>query len=195
MASQQRIPTWAAIGLVLGLIAAPASTLGAQAQPAGVRADSEFIHKAASGGLLEVRLGQLAQQKAQSPAVKQFGRRMVTDHSKANMQLSAIAKQGGVNLPAKLDPKHQREVDQLSAKSGKDFDKAYMSLMVKDHVEDVQEFQREATSGTAPRVRDFAAQTLPTLQEHLALAKQTAAQVGADTTSAGGAPAPPPGYR
>lgn len=185
MTVQQRIQMMATAGLMLAIAAAPVSTLSAQEQMAGAKADSAFIQKAASGGLLEVRLGKMAQQKAQNPAVKQFGRRMVTDHSKANQQLAAAARQVGVQPPTKLAPQHQEEVKQLSGKSGKDFDRAYMDLMVKDHIEDIREFQQEASSGSAPAIKQFASQTLPTLEQHFTLAKQVAVQVGADTTGAG----------
>jgi putative membrane protein len=135
--------------------------------------DRKFVEEAAIGGMAEVEMGNLAGQKAGSDAVKQFGQRMATDHSKANDELKQVASTKGVQVPASLDHKHQRELDKLSKKSGADFDKAYMSLMVDDHKKDVAEFRKEAGSAKDPDVKSFASKTLPTLQEHLQLAQTT----------------------
>jgi putative membrane protein len=175
----------AAAGAMVALVAVPMGRLEAQSQGTGVKADSAFVQEAASGGLLEVRLGRLAQQKASSPAVKQFGRRMVADHSKANQQLKAVARQGGIALPRKLAPEEQQAAAKLSGMSGPAFDKAYMSLMVQDHTQDVQKFQQASKSASSEPVRQFTSQTVPILEQHLTEAKQVAAQVGADTTGTG----------
>jgi putative membrane protein len=177
----------AGIGLALGLAAVPALSLSAQQhqnqRSSDVKADSAFVTEAASGGMMEVQLGQLTQKQATSSAVKQFGQRMVTDHSKANKQLEKVASQGGLTPPAELMPKHQQAVSQLSSKSGSEFDKAYMSEMVKDHAEDVRKFEDASKSAHSEAVRKFAKQTMPTLEKHLSLAKRVAGQVGADTTA------------
>ena len=136
--------------------------------------DHQFLDKAAQGGKAEVELGQLAQQKASSDEVKKFGERMVTDHSKANDQLQQLAGQKGVTLPDKLNTKDQATKSRLEKLSGKQFDRAYMRDMVKDHTKDVNEFQREANSAKDPDVKSFAQATLPTLQDHLKEAKQIA---------------------
>jgi putative membrane protein len=135
--------------------------------------DSQFIAKAAQGGLAEVELGKMAQEHGSSDAVKQFGQRMADDHSKANEELSRIAQAGGVTVPTNLDAKGQAMKDKLSKLNGAAFDRAYMSEMLKDHREDVAEFQKEANTGQNPEVKAFAAKTLPTLQEHLRLAEET----------------------
>jgi putative membrane protein len=152
-------------------------------------ADKTFVTKAAQGGMAEVQLGQLATEKAQSDDVKKFGQRMVDDHSKANDQLKSIASQKGVTLPTDLSAKDKAEKDRLSKLSGEQFDKAYMKAMVKDHKTDVAEFQKEANSGKDSDVKNFASQTLPTLQDHLKMAQQDAKTVssnsmkGASTTA------------
>ena len=135
--------------------------------------DRKFVQEAAIGGMAEVQMGNLAQQKGASDAVKQFGQRMVTDHSKANDELKQVASAKGIQVPSSLDHKEQKAMDKLSKKSGADFDKAYMSLMVDDHKKDVAEFKKEASSAKDPDVKDFATKTLPTLQEHLQLAQTT----------------------
>lgn len=139
--------------------------------------DSGFMTKAAQGGLAEVELGRLAATHASNQQVKQFGQRMVDDHSKANNELQQIAAKEGVTLPTTLAAKDQAEMDRLSSLNGGDFDKAYMEDMVKDHRADVAEFKKEANSGTDPSVKAFAAKTLPTLEKHLTLAQSTEKEV------------------
>jgi putative membrane protein len=133
--------------------------------------DRKFLQEAAAGGLAEVEMGQLASQKAQSPEVKQFGERMVQDHGKANDQLKQLASSKGVDVPAQADKSSQRKMEKLQKLSGAQFDKAYMDDMVKDHKKDVKEFQKEAKSAKDADVKSFAAQTAPTLQEHLQMAE------------------------
>jgi putative membrane protein len=130
-------------------------------------ADSKFAMMAAMGGMAEVEMGRLAAQKGASDEVRQFGQRMVDDHSKANEQLMQVASSKGMTLPTALDPKHQAEMQKMSALSGDAFDRAYVKMMVKDHKKDVAEFQKEASGGADPDIKSFAATTLPTLQEHL----------------------------
>lgn len=162
------------LGAALG---ASAQTTAASAPAAGARslpgADRKFVENAAIGGLTEVELGNLAQQKASNDQVKQFGARMVQDHSKANDELKQIASSKGVQLPASLDKKHQKDVERFQKMTGAQFDKAYMSHMVDDHKKDVSEFKKEADSGKDGDIKGFASKTLPTLQEHLQLAQAT----------------------
>jgi len=166
-------------GLVI--LAAPAA---AQSQTSSAD-DSTFVAKASSGGLAEVKLGTLALRKASDPSVKQFGRRMVTDHSKANKQLLAVARQAGFKPKTTMLPEHQAMADSLSDQSGKSFDQAYMTAMLKDHQEDVELFRQESQSGSSPQLKAFAAKTLPTLEQHLNMAQKAAAKVGADTSASG----------
>jgi len=133
--------------------------------------DHEFIMDAAMGGLEEVELGRIAAQKGMSDAVKQFGQRMVDDHSKANSELMSLASSKGITLPTALDEKHQKDVTKLSAMSGAEFDRAYSKMMLSDHNKDVSEFEKQSTKGTDPDLKAFASKTLPTLQEHLQMAK------------------------
>jgi putative membrane protein len=129
--------------------------------------DQHFLVKAAEGGMTEVQLGQIAQQKGASDDVKQFGAHMVMDHSKANDELKSLAQQKGVNVPTKLDTHHQAMVDRLNKLSGPAFDHAYVKAMVEDHQKDVAEFQRASTSAQDPDVKAFAAKTLTVIQSHL----------------------------
>jgi putative membrane protein len=147
--------------------------------------DRDFMTKAAVGGMEEVELGRMAAQKGTSNDVKQFGQRMVDDHSRANSELQSLASQKNVTLPTALDQRHQDDVDRLSKMSGAAFDREYMSMMVKDHTEDVAEFERAAASGEDADVRSWASRTVPTLRQHLQMAQETAGRVGA--SGAGGA--------
>jgi putative membrane protein len=130
--------------------------------------DNDFLFKAAQGGMTEVELGKLAQQNGSAADVKEFGSRMVTDHSQADSQLKAVADKKGVTIPSTLDKKHQAMVDHLSHLNGAAFDHAYVHMMVKDHQKDVTEFREESTSAQDPDVRSFAGNTLPTVESHLA---------------------------
>lgn len=129
--------------------------------------DSEFAIMAASGGLMEVELGRLAQTKASNAAVKQFGTMMVEEHTKANDELKEIAARRNITLPTTMGTDHQKHVDELSKLSGKEFDDKYLDLMVEDHEDDVDHFQKAAADLKDADLRAFAAKTLPTLQNHL----------------------------
>ncbi len=146
-----------------------ASTGGSMGKSAsGLSAsDTKFVKEAAAGGMAEVELGQLANEKASSDDVKQFGQRMVDDHSKANEKLKQLAASKGVDLPQAVSAKDKATKARLSKLSGDQFDKAYMADMVQDHKKDVAEFQKESRSAKDPDVKVFASDTLPTLQDHL----------------------------
>jgi putative membrane protein len=144
-------------------------------------ADAKFIKEAGEGGMAEVKLGELAQQKGSSQEVKDFGALMVKDHSKANDELKEIASKGGVTLSSDLNAKDKSLYDKLDKLSGADFDRAYMNAMVKDHETDIAAFSKEADGGKDQAVKDFASKTLPTLREHLTHAKSAAAAVGSKT--------------
>jgi putative membrane protein len=154
---------------ILPVIVAALSLAGvarAEATPAGKSSsltakDKMFMKKAAKGGMMEVAMGKLAEEKGQSDDVKAFGKRMVTDHGKANDELKKIAEQKNVKLPSK-----EPTVSWSS-------DKAYIDAMVKDHEKDLAEFNEEANSGSDPDVKKFAADTAKIVQEHLDLAKET----------------------
>jgi putative membrane protein len=152
-------------------------------------ADSMFVRKAAEGGMAEVKLGQLAKEKGSNQAVRNFGDRMVRDHSKANDQLRNVASKKGVSLRDSLNATDKALYDRLSKLSGDAFDKAYMRAMITDHEEDVSEFRQESQTAKDPDVRQFASQTLPTLVEHLRSAKDTGSQVGVMPAKGNGATA------
>jgi putative membrane protein len=149
----------------------------AKKSASGAVPDQAFVLEAAKGGMAEVEVGKLAVDKASNADVKKFGQRMVDDHSKANDELKAIASSKHITLPASLDAKDKAMYDRLSKLSGAAFDRAYMQAMVTDHVTDVAAFKREAQTGNDPEVKAFAAKTLPTLEDHLKMARSTDTQV------------------
>lgn len=148
--------------------------------------DRNFLMDAAMGGMMEVELGRLATERGASDPVKQFGQRMVDDHTAANTELMSIASSKGITLPTMLDRKHQQHVTKLSGLSGAEFDRAYSRMMVTDHNKDVNMFERESTRGADPDLRAFATKTLPTLQEHLQMARALPGNEGGNMNRAGG---------
>jgi len=143
-----------------------------QASAALSAADKAFANEAASGGLAEVQLGQLAQQKASSPDVKQFGQRMVDDHTKANQELQSIAATENLTLATQPGKAEQAAQQRLQHAEGAAFDRAYVDHMVQDHQKDVAAFRKEAQSGQDPAVKAFAQKYLPVIEQHLQMAKE-----------------------
>jgi|SRR5450631_58546 putative membrane protein len=140
--------------------------------------DSSFIKSAAEGGMSEVELGQLAQQKAMNPAVKGFGAMMVKDHTAANEKLKALAATKQVGLPDSPSVMQKASKAKLDMMSGDSFDTSYVKGMIDDHKDDIKEFQKEAADGKDPQVKAFAAATLPTLKMHLKKIQSIAATAG-----------------
>ena len=139
--------------------------------------DADFVKEAALGGMMEVQLGKTAQDKAVKPQVKEFGRHMQTDHSKANDELKKIAAKKGIKLPTALEGKPKATFDKLAKLKGDEFDREYINAMVDDHKQDIEKFQQEADKGKDPDVKKFAQDHLPILKKHLALAEQTQKEV------------------
>jgi putative membrane protein len=140
---------------------------------------TKFATNAAQGGLAEVEMGRLATQRAGEASVREFGARMVADHSRANAELKSIAAKKGIQLPADMSSEQKSEMEKLSKMSGAEFDKEYMSAMLKDHETDVKDFETQSKEGNDAEIKAFAGKTLPTLQQHLQMAQQAAQKVGA----------------
>ncbi len=166
-------------GLVLS--AALGSAPAAAQQSASLASDSIFIQTASSVGLLHVKLGKLAEKKGSSPAVVQFGKRMVTDYSKANEEFAAAAKQAAFPGPVLLR-QHQQIFDRLRG-MGRSFDQAYMAELVKQQTEEGRLFQRESEAGRVRSLKQLASRMLPDLQQRLAVATQTAGSVGVNVAT------------
>ncbi len=127
---------------------------------------SEFMVKAASGGMTEVKLGQIDQQNAQNSRVKNFGTMMIKDHDKINQDLKTLAVSKGITLPTALGEDDQKKVGDLSKIRGADFDEKYMNMMVDDHKNDINLFEK-ASKSQDTTVSIFAFKILPVLRTHL----------------------------
>jgi putative membrane protein len=188
--SVRSLITPAAGGLMFALVVVPASLLQAQAnaKPAAqtnVKADSRLVHEVTADNLLEIRLGQLAEKKTSNAEVKQFGQRMVTDHTKLEDQWTSVASKNGLAFKPGLGRMHERKINRLEKVSGKDFDRSYMTTMIQQHQDEVDYLQNEGRSAQSAPVRDLVTSSLPTLQEHLTQAREIGIKVGADTSAVG----------
>lgn len=130
------------------------------------KSSSDFAVKAADAGMKEIALGKIAQEKGVNPQVKAFGEQMVADHSKAADELKTIAAAKNITLPDSVGVDYKKDIDDISKKTGKDFDKAYIDAMVKDHNDAVDLFEKASNDVGDPELKAFAAKTLPTLQAH-----------------------------
>jgi putative membrane protein len=137
-----------------------------------VMKDEAFVRAAARGGLSEIKLGKLAMDQGSNETVKAFGTRMVAEHTKAGDELKEAAKEENIGLPTDLTTKDQATYDRLSKLTGAEFDQAYAQDMVKDHQQDLRDFQREANHGNDDVIRGFASETVPMIQQHLDQAKE-----------------------
>jgi len=126
----------------------------------------EFAMKAAEGGVLEVKLSQLAQQKADDQQIKDLAKQLEQDHNQANAQLTDLAKRKSINLPNDLKGEAKECYEAFQQLQGKDFDNAYLLFNVKDHLKDIMMFQKESQNGTDQDIKQWAAQNLPKLQQH-----------------------------
>ncbi len=144
----------------------------ADAQSTAVKEDdSEFMEFAADAGMTEVEAAKAAQSKTTDPKVKEFAAAMIKDHTAAGNDLKSLAGTKNITLPAAISEDHQKAIADVSAKTGKDFDKAYVDMMVDDHQKVVDKFEDASKNAKDPDVKAFATKTLPTLQAHLEHAK------------------------
>jgi len=174
----------AAGGLVLTLGTGQMTTLHAQGQGT----DQQFVSQVGATNLLEVRLSQAAEQKGENASVKQFAQRMIADHAEMQKQWMAVAKKDNIKFQTDLNPQQVQQVQQLTKLSRADMDRAYMSMMVQSHRDNVNTFTRERSAAHSPDVRQLIESSLPGLQQHLSQAQQISTQVGADVATSGSTP-------
>jgi len=136
--------------------------------------DRMFVTKAMQGSMAEVQLGQLTLQKSNNQQVKEFAQRMIDDHTKLNDQMKPVAQQLGVTVPNEISKNDRKTMAKLQALSGPAYDQAYIKDMVKDHKQDLNEFQMEASSGQDQTVKDAATQGSKVIAQHLQMAQQLA---------------------
>jgi putative membrane protein len=158
------------LGTVIAL--SPAFAADEQKSDKAAATDTEFMMKAADGGMTEVELGKVAEKNGKKDDVKSFGTHMVKDHSKANDDLKSVAAKMNVTLPAKVSPKHQAKIDQMSKMSGDAFDTAYVKGMVEDHEKTVADFEKASGTVKNADLKKFIDDTLPVIKDHLEMAKK-----------------------
>jgi len=154
--------------------------------------DKIFLRKAAQGGMAEVKLGQLAVQKASGDDVRAFGQKMVDDHTRLNNEMAPVADSMGVRLPKDLNKQDQAEYDKLNALSGNNFDMEYLSFMVKDHHKDLREFRQEAASTTDATLQTAVANATKVIHEHTMMVDKLAREKGIPVPQRGSVPTPAP---
>jgi putative membrane protein len=143
----------------------------AQTTATTTKEDQTFLTKAIEGNLAEIEMGKLAQEKAQSPELKEFGAMLVKDHTDANTKAMDLARQINVTAPTQPSKKHLQEHDRLSKLNGAQFDREFTLHMVTDHKEDVADFTKQSKMKAGDPTVSFAAETLPVLQKHLQTAE------------------------
>lgn len=140
--------------------------------------DRKFMKKAALGGMYEVALAQHVEKNASSPEVKDFAKKMITDHGRANDELKQLAEKKGFALPAQLDKDHREDLAELTKLRGPELDKKYADEMVDDHEDDVEDFRDASKEAKDPEIREWAAKTLRILEGHLVEAKRLKERLG-----------------
>ena len=166
----------------VGITPSPTGTASPTASPVALTApEKEFMANAARGGMLEVQLGNLATQKASSNDVKQFGERMATDHGQLGQKLQQLASNLNFTLPTDLKPEQQALVSRFETLTGKAFDSAYIKEMVNDHIKDISEFERALSQASNADIKQFVNEALPTLRDHLKMAREIAGKLGVKT--------------
>lgn len=136
---------------------------------------------ASEGNLAEINLGRMAEKQATNEGIKDFGQRLVKDHTKANEELNKLANRKNFKVAQKMNAKHEKLANQFSKLNGANFDRSFLKDMVKDHEKDISLFEAQAKNGTDPDVKAFAAKTLPTLKEHLKIARNLDKKIGGGT--------------
>ncbi|MBV8881928.1 MAG: DUF4142 domain-containing protein [Planctomycetaceae bacterium] len=156
----------------------PAATRTAQTQSS----DYDFLKTAAQANLAEVDTGSLAQSKAGNADVRKFGQHMVEDHTKANVELNALALKKGFTVPTEPDAAHKKDAARLADLAGADFDRAYMKMMVSDHEKAVSLFEDNSKNAKDNDVRAFAEKMTPDLRNHLKMARDLSDKLGTSSS-------------
>ena len=162
----------------VGVTPSPTGAASPTASPVALTApEKEFMANAARGGMLEVQLANLATQKASSNDVKQFAERIATDHGQLGQKLQQLASNLNVTLPQDLKPEQQATVSRFEKLAGKAFDREFMKETISDHTKSISEFERAASQATNPDIKQFVSEALPTLREHLKMAREIAGKL------------------
>ena len=134
--------------------------------------DMKFILVVSEGNMMEIKLGELAQNSALSNQVKKIGKIMIEDHHKTNRELTVIANAKQIVLAGTLNKKQLKKYNKIAKKKGADFDKAYIEDMIENHKKDISVFEKETKDGTDPEIKNWASNKLAMLKHHLYLANE-----------------------
>jgi putative membrane protein len=148
--------------------------------------DKMFLRRSAEGGIAEVKLGQLAADKASSDDVKAFGKKMVDDHTRINNDIAQVADSMGVMLPKSMNKDDQAEYDKIAKLTGNDFDIEYLTYMVKDHHQDLRAFRIEAASPTDPALHEAVVKAESVIHDHKVMVDKLAHTKGVPVPAHGG---------
>jgi putative membrane protein len=149
-------------------------------------ADNSFVKGAAEGGMAEVRMGELGDQKASNSQVRDLAKRLQEDHQKANDELQNLAKSKGIDLPTSMGASKQTMISDLESKQSPEFDREFVQQAIKDHQKDIAQFERASHDLSDSEFKSWAEKTLPVLKEHLRLAEQARDSLGKGGSSSGG---------
>jgi putative membrane protein len=163
----------------------PWETVGRDSStPGAAVSDSGYIRQAIRGNSLEVALGRVAESRAENSEVKSFAERMVEDHNTMNREWTDLARRNRMTVAVvDFGPNGKQTIDRLEDLDGTEFDQAYMSEMLRQHEEDLAAFERMASSASSSNVKQLAQNGVPTIREHLSLARQVGSRVGVSTTA------------
>lgn len=147
--------------------------------------DRDFARRAAEGNLAQIQLGQLAEQKGETPVVKEFGKRMVRDHTQSLHHLQQAAARENFPLPNQPSARQRATYENLEKMNGASFDKAYASDMVTDHTRELTAYRRQAADGHAETIKSYASTSVPVLEQHLKMARNLEHSVEAQSPASG----------
>ncbi|MFZ0954569.1 MAG: DUF4142 domain-containing protein [Candidatus Sulfotelmatobacter sp.] len=166
-------------GLLIGcnLIASPGKQVKPPADSLSA-ADRTFMTSAEDANLAEIGTAKMIEQKSKDPGVKDFAQRMVTDHTQASQSLAKVAQMTGVTLPATPSAADSTQENELEKLSGAKLNETYMRDELAGHKQVISEFESEIEHGQDEAVKNYAAQTLPTLQDHIRIAEDVAGKMG-----------------
>lgn len=167
------LPTFTAVALTLSVGAA-------QAQQTLSEGDQDFVDQLAHGGYAEIQAGKMAAE-SENQAVASFGKKMVEDHTRLNEQLATLAKSKGYEPPTSADLASKAKGALLNVMPGATFDKQYADAQVNDHQETLELLQNEARNGQDPDLKAMAEKAIPTIEEHLSMARQLQSQTTASS--------------
>lgn len=164
--------TIAILGLLAGCATNPDSgSPAAMTQRITGEADCEFTRIACQSGITQLQLGKLAAKNSQNLAVRNLGRRLVSEHSEIERDLGRLCARKGIAPEADLELASQTSLEKLAGLFGSDFDRAFKETVIKHHETTIESFEKQRSQGTDPELKAFTERHLPRLCEHLTAAR------------------------